>query len=108
MADGYTVTDEIVLQYACSESVYRKARLQLDANTLIVLACSAGVKCAQRMYPELNVIPVTRDGGLFITDTERDVVKILIPFPGFQKGDEFQMSTGHTLSEQRIIMEDSR
>lgn len=107
VSEGYTVTDEIVLQYACSEPIYRRARLQLDADTLIVLSCSAGVKCVQRLYPKKKVVPVTIDGGLFITETEKEIVKILFPFPGFEKGDEFTMSTGRPLSTQHIEIEDT-
>lgn len=106
VSDGFTVTDEIVLQYACSEPVYRKARLQLDADTLLVLACSAGVKCAQRLYPKKKVVQVTEDGGLFITETELALIKIIVPFPGFETGHEYILSTGDALSTQHIRMED--
>ncbi len=106
LSKGYTVTDEIVLQYACSEPIYQKAHLQLDADTLIVLSCSAGVKCVQRLYPKKIVVPVTIDGGLFITETEREIVKILFPFQGFEKGDEFALSTGRPLPTHHIQLED--
>lgn len=103
---GHTVTDEIVVQYVCSEPIYRRARLQLDADTLIVLSCSAGVKCVQRLYPNKKVVPVTMDGGLFITETEREIIKILYPYPGFEKGDEFALSTGRPLPIRHLPMED--
>lgn len=107
ISDGYTITDEVVLQYACSEPVYQKARLHLDADTLMVLACSAGEKCAQRLYPKKKVVKVTEDGGLFITETELGVVKIVVPFPGFEKGDEYDLSTGRALLKKRIRLEDA-
>lgn len=106
VSDGYVVTDEIVLQYACSEPVYRKARLHLDADTLIVLACSAGIKCAQRLYPKKKVLHVTEDGGLFVTETELDIIKIIVPFPGFEKGHEYALSSGRPIPTQHLQMED--
>jgi hypothetical protein len=106
VSTGHTVTDEIVVQYVCSEPIYRRARLQLDADTLIVLSCSAGVKCVQRLYPNKKVVPVTIDGGLFITETEREIIKILYPYPGFEKGDEFALSTGRPLPIRHLPMED--
>jgi hypothetical protein len=107
IAERYTVTDEIVLQYACSEPIYQRARLKLEADTLIVLSCSAGLKCVQRLFPDKKGIPVTIDGGLFITETEKEIVKILYPFPGFEKGEEFSLSTGHPLSKRHLRMEDT-
>ena len=107
IAERYTVIDEIVLQYACSEPIYRRARLKLEADTLIVLSCNAGLKCLQRLFPDKKVIPVTIDGGLCITETEKKIVKILYPFPGFEKGKEFSLSTGHPLYKRQLRMEDT-
>jgi hypothetical protein len=107
IAERYTVTDEIVLQYACSEPIYQRARLKLEADTLIVLSCSAGLKCVQRLFPNKKAVPVTIDGGLFSTETEKGIIKILYPFPGFAKGDKFSLSTGRPLSKRQLRMEDT-
>lgn len=100
--NGYTVTEEVVLQDACSEPVYRKARIRLEADTVIVLACSAGIDCVKRLYPKKKVVTVTEDVGLFVTETELEVFKVAIPFSGFKEGSEYEMYTGAPLHKQKI------
>jgi hypothetical protein len=100
--DGCDVTEEIVLQDACSEPVYRKARIRLEADAVIVLACSAGISCVKRLYPKKKVLTVTEDVGLFVTDTELEVFKVALPFAGFEEGAEYAMSTGAPLHKQKI------
>jgi hypothetical protein len=100
--DGYDVTEEVVLQDACSEPVYRKARIRLEADAIIVLACSAGISCVKRLYPKKKVLTVTEDVGLFVTDTELEVFKVALPFAGFEEGAEYAMYTGAQLHKQKI------
>jgi hypothetical protein len=100
--DGYNLMEEIVLQDACSESVYRKARIRLEADAIIVLACSAGISCVKRLYPKKKVLTVTEDVGLFVTDTELEVFKVALPFTGFEAGAEYAMYTGAPLQKQKI------
>lgn len=104
LRDGYHVTEEIVLPDACSEPTYRKARIKLDADTIIVLACSAGISCVKRMYPAKKVLVVTEDVGLFVTDTELEVFKVALPFAGFDEGTEHALYTGAPLQTQQIRM----
>ena len=104
--NGYTVTEEVVLQDACSESVYRKARIRLDADTIIVLACSAGIACVKRLYPKKRVLTVTEDVGLFVTETELEVFKVALPFSGFKAGTEYAMYTGAPLQQPKIKLEE--
>jgi len=106
MRDGYDVTEEIVLQDACSEPVYRKARIRLEADTVIVLACSAGISCVKRLFPKKKVLTVTEDVGLFVTETELEVFKVALPFSGFEEGSEYAMYTGTPLHKQKIRLVD--
>ena len=100
--DGYVVKEEIILQYACSEPVYKKARIQMKSDTVIVLSCSAGVCCVKRLYPKKNVLTVTEDVGLFVTDTDLEMFKVTIPFSGFEEGSEYAMYTGAPLHKLTI------
>jgi hypothetical protein len=104
--DGYDVTEEVVLQDACSEPVYRKARIRLEADAIIVLACSAGINCVKRLYPKKKVVTVTKDVGLFVTDSELEVFKVALPFAGFEEGSEYAMYTGAPLHRQKIRLVD--
>ncbi len=104
--NGYVVKEEVVLQDACSESAYRKARIRLDADTIIVLACSAGINCVKRLYPKKKVLTVTEDVGLFVTETDLEVFKVVFPFSGFKAGTEYAMYTGAPLQKQSIQLEE--
>ena len=104
--DGYNVSDEAVVLYACSEPILKEAKLNLDAdvNTIIVLSCSAGWSCFTRNYPDKNVLKVTEDVGLVITDTDREIFKVIMPYKGHESefGKEYRTNTGESLAGKKI------
>jgi hypothetical protein len=102
--DGYNVTDEAVVLYACSEPILREAKLNIDANTIIVLSCSAGWSCFTRNYPDKKVLKVTEDIGLVITDVDREIFKVIMPYKGHESelGKEYRTNTGEPLVGEKI------
>ena len=102
--DGYNVSDEAVVLYACSEPILREAKLSLDANTIIVLSCSAGWSCFTRNYPDKKVLQVTEDIGLVITDADREIFKVVMPYKGHESelGKEYRTNTGEPLVGKKI------
>ena len=102
--DGYNVSNEAVVLYACSEPILREAKLNLDANTIIVLSCSAGWSCFTRNYPDKKVLKVTEDIGLVITDADREIFKVVMPYKGHESemGTEYRINTGEPLSGEKI------
>lgn len=106
--DGYVVKEEFVVSYACSEPIYRKTRIRLQSDVLIVLACSAGVNCLARMYPKKTVLKVTKDMGLVIIDTELERFKVVIPSrislppPIDEVGREYEVGVGALLVKRKI------
>ncbi len=102
--DGYNVTDEAVILYACSEPILREAKLDLDANTIIVLSCSAGWACFSRNFADKKVLKVTEDIGLVITDTEREIFKVVMPYKNHEAelGKEYRVNTGEPLVGEKI------
>lgn len=102
--DGYNVSDEAVVLYACSEPILREAKLNLDANTILVLSCSAGWSCFTRNYPDKKVLKVTEDIGLVITDADREIFKVVMPYKGHEseRGKEYRTNTGEPLAGTKI------
>ena len=102
--DGYNVSDEAVVLYACSEPILREAKLNLDANTILVLSCSAGWSCFTRNYPDKKVLQVTEDIGLVITDADREIFKVVMPYKGHEaeQGKEYRTNTGEPLAGKKI------
>jgi len=103
--EGYNVTDEAVVLYACSEPILRESKLNIDdANTIIVLSCSAGWSCFTRNYPDKKVLKVTEDIGLVITDTDREIFKVVMPYKGHESelDNEYRTNTGEPLASKKI------
>ena len=102
--DGYYVTDEAVVLYACSEPMLREAKLDLEANTIIVLSCSAGWSCFTRNFPDKKVLKVTEDIGLVMTDTDNEIFKIVMPYKNHESkmGREYRINTGQPLVGEKI------
>ncbi|PVX27837.1 MAG: hypothetical protein CW716_00190, partial [Candidatus Bathyarchaeum sp.] len=76
----------------------------LDANTIIVLSCSAGWSCFTRNYPDKKVLQVTEDIGLVITDADREIFKVVMPYKGHESelGKEYRTNTGEPLVGKKI------
>ena len=102
--DGYYVTDEAVILYACSEPILREAKLDLEANTIIVLSCSAGWSCLKRNFPDKKVLKVTEDIGLVMTDTDKEIFKVIMPYRNHESemGKEYRTGTGEPLFGEKI------
>ena len=102
--DGYNVSEEAVVLYACSEPILRESKLNLEANTIIVLSCSAGWSCFTRNYPDKKVLQVTEDIGLVITDADREIFKVVMPYKGHESEmeKEYRTNNGEPLSGEKI------
>jgi hypothetical protein len=102
--DGYYVTDEAVVLYACSEPMLREAKLDLEANKIIVLSCSAGWSCFKRNFPDKKVLQVTEDIGLVLTDTDKEIFKVVMPYKNHESemGKEYRINTGEPLIGEKI------
>ena len=102
--DGYYITDEAVILYACSEPILREAKLDLEANTIIVLSCSAGWSCFTRNFPDKKVLKVTEDIGLVMTDSDKEIFKIVLPYKNHESklGREYRINTGEPLISEKI------
>jgi len=102
--NGYYVTDEAIILYACSEPILREAKLDLEANTIIVLSCSAGWASLTRNFPDKKVLQVTEDIGLVMTDTDKEIFKVVMPYKNHEseKGKEYRINTGEPLVGEKI------
>ncbi len=102
--DGYAVMDEAVILYACSEPILREAKLNFEANTIIVLACSAGWSSIKRNFPDKKVLKVTEDIGLVMTDTDREIFKVIMPYRNHESemGKEYKTGIGEPILGEKI------
>lgn len=94
--DGYNVKDGYMVPSACTPKVYF-AKLDEDVNTIISLACSAGNFNLERIYPDYKVIATIKDIGLMVTDTDKNIIKVTMPYADSENeiGKEYETITGN-------------
>ncbi|MGI6588564.1 MAG: hypothetical protein ACOX2N_07335 [Peptococcia bacterium] len=94
-SEGFQVVDGFMIPAVCTPKIFL-AKLNKDVNTLIALACSAGFANLQRSYPEYKVVETTENIGLMVTDTEKNIIKVTIPYKNHEDevGQEYDCETG--------------
>ncbi|MDD2402495.1 MAG: hypothetical protein PHI90_09400, partial [Clostridia bacterium] len=95
-SDGYNVKDGFMVPTACTPKI-SFAKLSKDVNTIVSLACSAGSSNLERSYPEYKIIETTEDIGLMITNTDKNIIKVTMPYEGHEDeaGKEYDFYTGN-------------
>ncbi len=86
-----------------SETVF--AKLHKDINTVVSLACSAGSSNIRRTYPEYKFVETCVDAGLMVTDTDKNILKITMPFEQFkdEAGFEYETKTGRKTADNNNL-----
>jgi hypothetical protein len=93
--DGYNVKDGFMLPIACMEPYLATAKLSNEVNTIVVLACTAGVSNIKRNYPHLKVVETVDNIGLIVADTNKGVLKVAMPYEKHNKklGEEYPIGS---------------
>ncbi len=95
-SEGYNVKDGYMVPTVCTPKIFF-AKLNKDVNTIISLACSAGSSNLERSYSEYKIIESTEDIGLMVTDTDKEIIKVTMPYSGHKNelGNEYDFYTGN-------------
>lgn len=98
--DGFNIKDGFLVPTACNPKLCF-AKLSTDINTIVSMSCSAGSSNMMRLFPECKLVEVSEDAGLMITDTDKKIIKITMPYQKFknEKGFEYEAFTGKKLAE---------
>lgn len=96
--DGFNIKDGFLVPTACNPKL-SFAKLSTDINTIVSMACSAGSSNMMRLFPECKLVEVSEDVGLMITDTDKKVIKITMPYQKFENetGFEYEAFSGKKL-----------
>ena len=96
--DGFNVRDGFLVPTACNPKL-TFAKPGPDINTIVSMACCAGSSNIMRIFPECKVVEVSEDAGLMVSDTDREVIKITMPYEKFgnERGFEYKAFTGEKL-----------
>lgn len=92
--DGYNVKDGFLVPSSCTPRVLF-AKLSKDVNTVISLACGAGTANVMRCFPQCKVIEATKNIGLMVDNTDKDILKVTMPYKDFEDelGKEYETHT---------------
>lgn len=101
--DGYNVEDGFMVPGSCSPKVLF-AKLGKNINTIVSLACSAGMSNILRYYPNCKIVATTTDIGLMVTDSDKKILKVTMPYRGHEKetGKEYGLCTGEKLDSENL------
>ena len=93
--DGFNVKDGFLVPTACNPKIMF-VKLDKDINTIVSLSCSAGSSNIIRTYPEYKLVQTSVDTGLMVTDTDKNIIKITMPYEDFnnEEGFEYETVTG--------------
>lgn len=93
--DGYHVVDGFMLPFGCMEPYLATVKLDHTVNTVVALACTAGVSNIKRNYPNLKVAETVKNIGLIVADANKGVLKIAMPYEKYkhQLGEEYPIGS---------------
>jgi hypothetical protein len=102
--DGYNVVDGYMVPGSCSPKVLF-AKLGKNINTIISLACSAGMSNILRYYPKYKVVATTVDVGLMVSDSDKKSLKVTMPFENHEdeQGNEYELCTGEKMVPNHLL-----
>ncbi|MGD9155252.1 MAG: hypothetical protein PVG90_07115 [Bacillota bacterium] len=103
--DGYNVIDGFMVPSSCTPKVLF-AKLGKNVNTIISLACSAGMSNIQRYFANYKIIATTMDVGLMVSDSDQKVLKVTMPYQKYQteQGKEYELCTGEKIDSHKLLM----
>lgn len=103
--DGYNVVDGYMVPSSCTPKVLF-AKLGKNVNTIISLACSAGMSNIKRFYSNYKIVKTTTDIGLMVTDSDMKVLRVTMPYQGYEneQGKEYGLCTGETTNSNKLLV----
>jgi hypothetical protein len=103
--DGFNVIDGFMVPTVCTPKVLF-AKLNKNVNTVISLACSAGMSNIQRYFSNYKIIETTADIGLMVTDSDKNVLKVTMPYQDYknEQGKEYTLCTGEKADSNKLLV----
>jgi len=97
----FRIEDRVLLMNPCSRGYLEDLTLSPAVKTVVMLACKGALSGFATLYPNKKLVSATETLGLFVVSKADGVVKLMIPFPGYEdlKGQEFKLGDTHTQLE---------
>ncbi|QNK39917.1 hypothetical protein [Caproicibacter fermentans] len=103
--DGYNVVDGYMVPSSCTPKLLF-AKLGKNINTIISLACSAGLSNIKRYYSNYKIVETTTDIGLMVTDSDQKILKVTMPYQEHknERGNEYGLCTGEAMDSKKLLI----
>jgi len=105
---GFRIEDRILLTNPCSRGYLEDLTLSPAVKTVVMLACKGAQNGFATVSPDTRLVAANETLGLFVASKADGVVKLMMPFPGFEelKGTEFKFGDSQTqLKGEKLSLE---
>ncbi|NOZ20153.1 MAG: hypothetical protein GXP25_03590 [Planctomycetes bacterium] len=98
---GFRVEDRVLITNPCSRGYLEDLTLSPVVKTVIMFACEGALNGFKTLFPDIKLIAAIDTMGLFISSKADGVVKLMLPFPGYEdlKGKEFKLGDSRSPQE---------
>jgi len=106
-ARGFRIEDRVLITNPCSRGYLENLTLSPAVKTVVLMACYGAQNGFKTVFPDLKLVSATETLGLFVVSKADDVVKLMMPFPGYEhlKGTEFKLGDTRTVSKgEKLVM----
>jgi len=103
---GFRIEDRVLITNPCSRGYFEDLTLSPAVKTVVLLACTGAWAGFRTLFPDIKLVPAIETLGLFIVSKADNVVKLMIPFPGYEdlKGQEFKLGDTHSpLEGEKLV-----
>ena len=96
---GFRIEDRFLITNPCSRAYLENLSLSPTVKACVMMACDGAMKGFQTAYPDVKLVPASDTLGLFVVSKADGVVKLVIPFSGYEDlaGREFKFGDGQTM-----------
>jgi len=98
---GYRIEQRVLITNPCSRGYFEDLKLSPAVKAVVLLACSGAQNGFATLWPDIRLVSATETLGLFMASKADGVVKLMMPFPGYEdlKGTEFKLGDSRTQLE---------
>ena len=98
---GFRIEQRVLITNPCSRGYFEDLKLSPAVRAVVLLACSGAQNGFATLWPDIKLVPATETLGLFMASKADGVVKLMLPFPGYEdlKGTEFKLGDSRTKLE---------
>ncbi len=98
---GFRIEQRVLITNPCSRGYFEDLKLSPAVKAVVLLACNGAQNGFATLWPDIKLVSATETLGLFMASKADGVVKLMMPFPGYEdlKGTEFKFGDSRTKLE---------